>query len=81
MGARLVATTRAPSPIDEGGNRVRRTFNTLAEAKTEAKIVATRLDQADALALQLTGAGRQQYLLAAMELRPLGIPLHLEHCS
>ena len=61
----------------EGGKRVRRTFNTLAEAKTEAEIVATRIDQADALALELTGADRQEYLLATAELQPLGIPLHL----
>ena len=61
----------------EGGQRVRRTFNTLAAAKTEAEIVATRLDQADALALELTGVDRQQYLLAKAELQPLDIPLHL----
>lgn len=61
----------------EGGKRVRRTFPSLAAAKTEAELVATRLDRADSLALQLTGTDRQQYLLATAELQTTGIPLHL----
>lgn len=47
------------------------------EAKSEAEIVATRLDNADARALELTGADREQYLLATNELQEIGIPLHL----
>jgi integrase len=59
----------------EGGSRKLRQFAELVDARTEAKIIAERLNAGQGAALELTGKDREAYLFAMRKLKPLGIGL------
>ena len=59
----------------EGGERKRRAFGSLSEAKIEAAKIADRLDQGERNVLKLTNSDQQAYALATRELKPFGVPM------
>lgn len=59
----------------EDGKRQRRAFGSLDDAKAEGEKVAARLEQGERDVLRLTNSDQQSHVLAARELKPLGVPM------
>lgn len=61
----------------EAGKRMRRYFSNPVEAKTEAALIADKLNRGELAILKLTGVDRESYLAATAKLSEAKVPLHL----
>src|SRR6059036_2337165 len=64
-------------PNGEKRSRIRQSFSSLADAKFEARRIATAIENGEADVLKLTSGDRASYSHAIDQLRPLGVPLHV----
>jgi integrase len=60
----------------ENGQRQRRNFGNLDDAKKEAQEIATKIAQGRASVHELTGSDRDSYFAVLNLLKPHGVPLH-----
>ncbi len=60
----------------EAGERKRRTFRNLTEAKAGALDVAIKLANGQIAAVEMTAADHESYIMAMAELEPIGVSLH-----
>lgn len=61
----------------EVGERKRRSFATIEDARAEAEKIALRLNRGEHKVLQLTNADADSYVHAVEALKPLAVPLHV----